>query len=41
MRALVSACLVLACGVATAAEPPIKVLFLGDKGHHVPAERFA
>jgi putative membrane-bound dehydrogenase-like protein len=24
-----------------AAEPPIRVLFLGDQGHHGPAERFA
>jgi len=24
-----------------AAEPPIKVLFLGDRGHHRPADRFA
>ncbi len=31
----------LACGLAPGAEPPIRVLFLGDKGHHVPAERFA
>jgi type 1 glutamine amidotransferase len=27
--------------VASAAEPPIRVLFLGDKGHHQPAARFA
>jgi len=33
------ACLV-AASIATAAEPPIKVLFLGDSGHHKPAERF-
>ena len=26
---------------ARAAEAPLKVLFLGDKGHHRPAERFA
>ena len=26
---------------ARAAEPPLKVMFLGDKGHHKPAERFA
>ena len=26
---------------ATAAEPPLEVLFLGDQGHHRPAERFA
>ena len=26
---------------AGAAEPPIRVLFLGDQGHHRPAERFA
>jgi len=28
-------------GTASAAEPPLKVLFLGDNGHHRPAERFA
>ncbi|MFM8985387.1 MAG: ThuA domain-containing protein, partial [Planctomycetia bacterium] len=27
--------------VARAAEPPLKVLFLGDRGHHKPAERWA
>ena len=27
-------------GAARAAEGPIKVLFLGDRGHHKPAERF-
>ncbi|MFM7206217.1 MAG: ThuA domain-containing protein [Planctomycetaceae bacterium] len=26
---------------ASAAEAPLKVLFLGDRGHHKPAERFA
>src|SRR5262245_41379798 len=26
--------------VATAAPPKVKVLFLGDDGHHRPAERF-
>jgi hypothetical protein len=25
----------------SAAEPPVRVLFLGDQGHHRPAERFA
>ena len=24
-----------------AADRPIRILFLGDKGHHLPAERFA
>jgi len=28
-------------GVAEAADAPLKVLFLGDQGHHKPAERFA
>ena len=37
--ALVAAALVGV--VATAAEPPLKVLFLGDQGHHQPAQRFA
>src|ERR1043166_9658941 len=26
---------------AAAAEPPLKLLFLGDNGHHQPAARFA
>ena len=30
----------LAVGPATAADKPIRILFLGDNGHHKPAERF-
>src|SRR5215467_961030 len=30
----------LAASTAQAAPAPIKILFLGDKGHHRPAERF-
>ncbi len=45
MKPFLRACVVLvwavAAPVAIAAEPPIKVLFLGDNGHHQPAERFA
>jgi len=46
----VLACGVIACVVSTAAlaaqaaqsaELPLRVLFLGDRGHHRPAERFA
>ncbi|MFM8892303.1 MAG: PVC-type heme-binding CxxCH protein, partial [Planctomycetia bacterium] len=42
MRPLLRACLVLATATATAAaaEAPLRVLFLGDAGHHAPAERF-
>ena len=37
----VLALLALAPALATAAEPPpLKVLFLGDSGHHKPAERY-
>jgi len=43
MRALLSAvfaaCLLVPA--ATAAEPkPLKILFLGDNGHHKPADRY-
>jgi len=41
MRSLVTLLCGAACGLAVAADAPIKVLFLGDQGHHVPAERFA
>ncbi len=45
MKLFLLACAVLvwavAAPVAIGAEPPIKVLFLGDNGHHQPAERFA
>ena len=37
---LTVACLVTA-SIASAAEAPVKVLFLGDNGHHRPADRFA
>jgi putative membrane-bound dehydrogenase-like protein len=33
--------LILVAAVAHAAEPPLKVLFLGDQGPHRPADRFA
>jgi putative membrane-bound dehydrogenase-like protein len=35
------AVLALAAPAAPAAEPPLRVLFLGDQGHHRPADRFA
>jgi hypothetical protein len=45
MKLFLLACAVfvwsLAAPLAVAVEPPIKVLFLGDSGHHQPAERFA
>ena len=48
MRSIVSlfarsslAAIVVWAAAAGAAEPPIRVLFLGDAGHHRPAERFA
>jgi hypothetical protein len=41
MRGLVALVCGAAGGLAVAADAPIKVLFLGDQGHHVPAERFA
>ena len=40
-RLLLTAACLLAASITTAAETPIKVLFLGDAGHHKPAERFA
>src|SRR5215471_19334878 len=41
MRALLSLLVVAFGAAASAAEPPkLKVLFLGDNGHHKPAERF-
>ncbi|MFY8220918.1 MAG: ThuA domain-containing protein [Pirellulales bacterium] len=40
-RLLLTFLLASAACVAQAAEKPIKVLFLGDKGHHRPADRFA
>ena len=45
MKSFLLACVVfvwsLAAPLAVGVEPPIKVLFLGDSGHHQPAERFA
>ena len=41
MKAILSVVAVLLAAGAQAAEPPLKVLFLGDQGHHRPADRFA
>ena len=42
MHRLLLVCVILgAVTVSVAAEPPVRVLFLGDNGHHQPAERFA
>ena len=45
MKPFLLACAVLVSALtaplAVGVEPPIKVLFLGDSGHHQPAERFA
>lgn len=46
VRALFASAFLCLLGIALehsalAAEPGLKVLFLGDKGHHQPAERFA
>jgi uncharacterized protein len=38
---LLAILLIGAACIAQAAEAPLKVLFLGDQGHHRPAERFA
>jgi putative membrane-bound dehydrogenase-like protein len=41
MRTVLATLLVLAAAAAPAAEPPkLKLLFLGDNGHHQPAARF-
>jgi putative membrane-bound dehydrogenase-like protein len=42
-RTMLAMALAMIPGLLRAAEPvtPLKVLFLGDQGHHVPAERFA
>ena len=40
-RLLLTVACLLAASITTAAETPIKVLFLGDNGHHKPADRFA
>ena len=43
-RVAIVGLLVCACGVGLAAArqdaPPLRVLFLGDQGHHVPRQRF-
>ena len=41
VRLVFVALLAMASAVAVAAEPPVRVLFLGDNGHHQPAQRFA
>ena len=45
MKPFLLACVVFVSALtappAVGVEPPIKVLFLGDSGHHQPAERFA
>jgi putative membrane-bound dehydrogenase-like protein len=41
MKTILSVFALVLAAAAQAAEPPIKVLFLGDQGHHRPAERFA
>ena len=41
LRALVPFLAALLPLAASAAEAPIRVLFLGDRGHHRPADRFA
>jgi putative membrane-bound dehydrogenase-like protein len=40
-RLLLTVACLIAASIASAAEAPLKVLFLGDHGHHAPAERFA
>jgi putative membrane-bound dehydrogenase-like protein len=41
MKPLLAGVLAFAASAAVGAEPPITMLFLGDKGHHQPAARFA
>ena len=41
MRTVFALLLLLGMTATAAADAPLKVLFLGDKGHHRPAERFA
>src|SRR5437870_441481 len=40
-RLVALVCTLLAPCVASAADKPLTVLFLGDEGHHRPADRFA
>jgi uncharacterized protein len=40
MKVILAVCLSLIAAVTAAAEQPVRVLFLGDKGHHQPAARF-
>ncbi len=40
-RLLLAVACLAAASITSAAEAPLKVLFLGDKGHHQPAARFA
>ena len=43
MKPFLITCTMLAAmaSAVPAAEPPVRVLFLGDKGHHQPSQRFA
>jgi len=41
VRLLLVGFLAVVSAAAVAAEPPVRVLFLGDNGHHQPGERFA
>ena len=43
MKPFLITCTMLAATASAvpAAEPPVRVLFLGDKGHHQPSQRFA
>lgn len=41
VRLILAGILAVVSATAVAAEPPVRVLFLGDNGHHQPAARFA
>ncbi len=41
MKLILAVCLSLIAAATATAEQPLRVLFLGDKGHHQPAARFA
>ena len=41
LLALLTLVAALSSAVSRAAEEPLRVLFLGDQGHHRPADRFA